>query len=458
MEKKLKIGLIILVIVLIVVVGFGGVYIKKLVSYNNIIPDYEMGLKLKGSRITALKVADHTHEVIYDSEGNVVDEIPEGADENDYRTEQVPENNEEDKTQENYKKVKEIIKGRLEALAVSNYEVRLNEESGNILVELADTDNTDTILASLLESGEFEIIDTDDKTVLMTNDDVESASVVYNSDTTGISVYLNIKFNGEGKKKLRQISKDYIEIEETEATEEGQEEVKQKTITMNINGEEFLSTHFHEEVTELNVTIGSASTDSDTISEYIRDAQYYSALLSNEPMPLEYEVETSDYIQSIYAINPICVYILLGLIALLVLASIVYMIAKYKKMGLLSSIVYIGTVALVLILIRVTRTEITLDILVSSIILVLINTYINCKVLNNLNKQDSVEDRKMKIYNAYQKVVDLLIIILIPSVVFTYNASSTISSIGMLLFWGIISIAIMNVLFTRILLLEEAKK
>ena len=112
-EKKLKIALIILIMVLVTVVGFGGIYIKKLVSYNNILPDYELGLSLKGSRITILKVGDHTHEVIRDSEGNIVEKIPEGADENSYTKEQVPENSEESKTKEYYKKAEKIIRGRL---------------------------------------------------------------------------------------------------------------------------------------------------------------------------------------------------------------------------------------------------------------------------------------------------------------------------------------------------------
>ncbi len=457
MERKLRIALIILVMVLVIVIGFGGIYVKKLASYNNILPEYELGSKLKGSRLTILKVGDHIHEVIRDSEGNIVESIPEGADENSYTKEQVPENSEESKTKENYKKAEKIIKGRLKTANISNYEVRLNEENGNIYVELPDTDNTDTTLSHLLASGKFEIVDTNDKTVLMTNDDIESASVLYNSDTSGVVVYLDVKFNKEGKKKIRQISKDYMEINDTENEEGTDETTTKKTVTININGEEFLSTDFHEEINELTITIGSASTDSNSISEYVEQAQYYATLLSNGEMPLEYEVETSDYIQSIYA-NSLYQYILLGIIALIILISIVYIIIRYKKLGLLSSIVYIATIALVLILIRYTSTDIDLNTIIPSVILVLINTYINCNVLNNINKDDSKEDRKEKIYNIYLKIVDLLIIILIPSVIFTYNSSSLISSIGTLLFWGIIGIALMNVLFTRTLLIEEARK
>ncbi|MCI8961773.1 MAG: hypothetical protein HFJ18_02485 [Clostridia bacterium] len=456
MEKKLKIALIILVMVLVTVVGFGGIYIKRLVSYNNILPDYELGLSLKGSRITTLKVADHTHEVIRDSEGNIVEEIPEGADENSYTKEQVPENSEESKTKENYQKAEKIIRGRLKSSKISNYDVRLNDENGDIYVELADTDNTDTNISHLLASGKFEIVDTNDKTVLMTNADIESANVLYNSTESGVNVYLDIKFNKEGKKKIKQISKDYIAVEENKE-EETEESTTEKTVTIKVNDEEFLSTHFDAEISELTITMGSASTDSDSISENVEQAQYYATLLSNGEMPLEYEVETSDYIQSIYA-NKVFQYILLGLMALIVLISIVYIIIRYKKLGLLSAIVYIGSISLLLIIIRYTKTEVGLETVIPSLILILINTYVNCKSLKNLDKEDSKEDRKGKIYKSYLKVIDLLIITLIPSVIFTYNSSSAISSIGTLLFWGIIVITLMNVLFTRTLLIEEAKK
>lgn len=462
MEKNLKIALIILVMVLVTVVGFGGIYIKKLVSYDNILPDYELGLSIKGSRITTLKVGDHTNEVIRDSEGNIVESIPEGADENSYTKEQVPENSEESKTKENYQKVEKIIRGRLKSSKIANYDVRLNEENGNIYVELADTDNTDTTLSHLLSSGKFEIVDTNDKNVLMTNDDIKNASVLYNSTESGVTVYLSIKFNKEGKKKVEQISKDYKKVEESENTEdtEGTEETaNKKTITMKINGEDFLSTDFDEEIKngELTITIGSSSTDSDTISENVEQAQYYATLLSNGEMPLEYEVQSSDYMQSVYA-NNIFKYIMLGIIALIILITIIYIIIKYKKLGLLSTIVYIGSIALLLIIVRYTKTEIGLETIIPSLILILINTYVNCKILRNLDKNDSKEDRKAKIYKSCLKVIDLLIITLIPSVIFTYNSSSAISSIGTLLFWGIIVIALMNVLFTRTLLIEEAKK
>lgn len=470
MEKKLKIVLIILIMILVILIGFGGVYVKKLVSYNNVLPDFEFGMKLDGSRVTTLVLDENSEEVIRDEQGNVVDEIPEGADESKYTKEEIPANSEESKTSENYEKVKEIITGRLDALHVSNYDVRVNKENGNIFIELNNTDKTDTILSHLLVKGDFEISDKDDGTVLMTNDDIKNASVAYEQTTSGIRVYLSIQFNKEGTKKYEQISRDYVTVAEANDTEqegqegqEGQEETEntsnQKKISMKINGEEFLSTSFDNVASDglLTISIGTPSTDSDQITEYIESAQYYASILSNEKMPLVYKVQSSDFIKSIYT-NKTYQYVMFAVIAFMIVASILYIVVRYKKLGLLASIVYIATVAVLLLLVRYTKLEVNLDTLVCSIILILINTYINCKVLKEMSKDDTEEDRKGKIFKAYLKVIDLLIIALIPSVIFTYNASSAISSIGMILFWGVIGIALMNLLFTRTLLIKEANK
>ena len=52
MNKKLKITLITLIMVLICLIGFGGIYVQKKGKFKNIIPDYELGTKIEGLRET----------------------------------------------------------------------------------------------------------------------------------------------------------------------------------------------------------------------------------------------------------------------------------------------------------------------------------------------------------------------------------------------------------------------
>lgn len=464
MEKKLKFILIILLMVLIMLIGFGGIYTKKLVSYNNALPDYEIGVSLDGYLLTTLSVDDTSEEVIYDKDGNEVNEIPEGEDESNYTKEQVLVNSEESKTSENYKLSKEIMAKRLENLGVSNYEIRQDEENGNISISLQDNDNTTTVIAYLLETGKFEMIDTDTKDVLMTNNDIKEVNVLYNQDTSGIVVFLDIQFTKEGKEKLEKISQDYATIEETEDTDETEttaeetDKVEQKTITINVNGEEFLSTSFGEkiEIGRLTISIGSATTNTETLNTYIQQAQHYATILNNGEMPLVYTAESNEYVPSVFSADEYK-YLFVGILALLVVISVVYMIIRYKKSGLLASIVYLATIALFLILIRYTSTEVTLEAVVISLILVVLNTYINCRVLKELNKENSAEEIISKINKEYLRILDLIIIVAIPAIVLTYCSSASLASIGMFLFWGITSIVLMNVVFTKKLLLSVKK-
>lgn len=456
MNKKLKVVLIVLFMILIILIGFGGIYAKKLVLFENIIPDYELGTNLEGSALTTIIVDTSSKEVIYDKDGNVVEKIPDGEDESNYTKEQVLINDEESKTVKNYKASKEIMINRLNSLGVSDYEIRLDEETGAMAINLADSNTTNTVVSQLLQTGKFEIIDTDTKEVLMNNDDLKEVSVLYNQDTSGVTVYLSMEFTSEGRKKLEQITNTYTEVEGEETSSEDTEtteETTEKTITMNVDDEEFLSTAFGEPITngKITISIGSATTNSETFNSNVATARQYAALFNNGKLPLSYTVEANEYIPSIFA-NMKYQYIFIALIIALVVISIAYILIRYKKLGLISSLVYVATIALFLIIIRYTRTEIYLEVISPIIVLVLLNTIINCRVLSKLNKEDTCEERAFKIKREFVKIFDLVIIALIPAIVLTYNTSVTIASTGMTLFWGIMCIILMNGIFTRKLL------
>ena len=72
-SKKLKLTLMILVCVLIILVGFLGIYSKKGNSYKNILPKYELASDLTGSTILEFEVDDSTNTKYYDKDGKEVD-------------------------------------------------------------------------------------------------------------------------------------------------------------------------------------------------------------------------------------------------------------------------------------------------------------------------------------------------------------------------------------------------
>ena len=465
MNKKLKITLMTLIMVLICLIGFGGIYVQKKGKFKNIIPDYELGTKIEGLRETTFKLDDSTNEVIYDADGNKVDKIPDGENEENYTKKDEPVNADENKTVENYRKAKEIMQKRLKSLGISNYEVRLNEETGNLYVETTENKSTDSTLAKLLTVGKFEMIDTKDKTLLMDSNDIEDVGVFYNTTTSGITTYLQINFTKEGKKKMEQVSKDYATLTASSSDESSDEnssedssENKQKTVTINIDGEEFLSTSFSQTISngELTISIGQASKDTDTISEYMNTAQQYATILGNGELPLTYKVESSEYMTSIYTKEVI--YAVLGILAGIALISVIYMIIRYKTLGLSSSIIYIASIAVLTILIRYTGVQINIETTVSAVIILILMNYINCKVLKNISKEDTAEERKKKLNQTYKSLFDVVLVTLIPAIVLTYCSLTKLSNVGMTLFWGVITAVLMNILFTRLALTMQIRK
>lgn len=456
MEKKLKVALIILLMILVCIVGFGGIYIKRQGALENLLPDYELGSELKGKRITKFVLDNKTNEIIKDSEGKEVEAIPDGENEENYTRENIPVNPEEQKNISNYKKTRDIINKRLKSLGVSEYNVRLDQTNGGIYIELDENKKTDTILSELFVKGKFEIIDTDDKTVLMNTEDIKEAKVLYNNTTTGISVYLTINFTKDGTKKFEKISQEYAKKEEN--SEENEEATdQQKTITINIDGEKFLSTSFTDVIKngELTVSIGGASTDADTVTENITAAQQYATILNNGEIPLTYKVQTSEYIKSF---NPDNIHFIVGLFIGVAVASIVYIIIRYKLLGFLISIIYIATIALTTILIRLTGIEIQYEIVASGLTILFLIDYINITILNSFNKEDNNDDKKQKINFSYKKTLNAVFALLIPAVVLTYNSSIKIANIGMTLFWGIIITLLMNLIFTKKIILTKTNK
>ena len=438
-----------------------GVYSKKVISYESVLPKYTLATDLSGKRITHLKINTDTKEKIYDKEGKEVDSIPEDANEEDYKKEQVKINPDENLTRENYKKAKEILQGRLKDLGVDDYAVRLNEDTGDIIVELPDNIITDTILQYLLCKGDFSMQDSENKTELMNKSDVKNASVVYGNDETGeVIVYLDIKFNKEGAKKLAEISKEYIKVEEenkdNEVNNETTEETSsnQKKVSMIMEGSTFRTTYFGEEMKngELTIAVGSGK-DNQTVYEYATQAQVFTMLLNNEEMPIEYKVESSEYIAS--NMSETSLYIAMGIVLGIAVLLVVYLIFRYKSNGIIASLAFISSIALLLLMVRYTNTSISIGDLAAMLSLIVFDAYFMIKILNQIKENSNGENVKFVTYATYLKRFDVIIVFLIIAVVFTFMPQVQVFSIGMTLFYGVVSLIVSNLVFMRNMLIDK---
>lgn len=469
MEKKLKIILISLIVILLTLIAFVGIYTKKSNVYKNIIKDYLFSKNLKGSRIIELAVDTSTKQVKYDAEGNIVEDdeehnhtdgevtenentenSEEKENESTYTTIDEPVNPQEKLIEENYKISKKIIQKRLDTLNVTDYKVKLNKTNGNIIIEIPEDSMADEITSYLDSIGSFEMIDAENKTLLLDDSNIKEAQVAYNTDTNGTTVYLTIAFNKEGKKKLEEISNNYTMITDEE------DNTVEKKVTLKMEDEEILSTYFSEPITngEIQLTVGTASTNAESIQEYLRNAASIAMLLNSGKMPIKYTVQSNEYIKPFADETTLItsIYVLLGL----VIISFIYLIYKYKKMGSLTIIGSIATIDLLLLAIRYTNVYLSVESAVGIIILILSNIYILNNILKeiNINKEDINKSIKKGLLNS----IDMIIIMLIISIVFTFINWSSIANVGILIFWGIICIGISHLLITRTLLLIDSNK
>lgn len=453
--KTIKILTIILLIVLVSMVGFFGIYKQNKNQMANIVKDYTYSMELNGAR--TIKLALNS------------------------------ENSDETKTEENYNKAKKVIEKRLNKLNVQEYNISLNKTTGEMIVEIPEDSNTDTIVSNLTTVGKFEISDSDTNEVLMNNEDIKSSSVLYNTTSSGTSVYLEIAFNKDGKKKLEDISKTYVKSEnnttENNTVENGTEEntstenseeatntentttdstsTTEKKITMKIDDEEIMSTSFDEAITtgKIQLSVGSATSDTSTLNGYITQAQNVATVLDSGNLPVKYDLEKNQYILSDITEQDLSNIAIV--IAVVSVIGIVVLIVKYKTNGLLAGISFIGLAAIYALLVRYTNVTISIESICGIVVMLILDYIFTTMLLKNINKLNKEEVENVfgkATTETYVKFFNRILPICIIAIVFCFGKWVPINSFGMISFWGLVIITIYNTIVTRNLLkIKESK-
>lgn len=443
--KNIKILTIILLIVLVSMIGFFGIYKQNKNQMSNIVKDYSYAMDLNGAR---------TLKLVLNSE-----------------------NSDEEKTEENYQKAKTIIEKRLKKLGVEEYKIALNSENGEMIIQMPENTSTDSIVSNLTTVGKFEIIDSETNEVLLDNNSIQSSSVLYNTTTSGTSVYLEIAFNKEGKSKLEEVSKTYVKSKNTTTSENNtstentttedtnsSEETNtttdtttstEKKITMKIDDKEIMSTYFEEPITtgKIQLSVGSASTDTTTLNGYIQQAQNVATELDCGKLPVKYDLEKNQYILSNISKQDLT-YIVIAITVIAVIAIIILTI-KYKSNGLLTGIAYVGFTALYLLLIRYTNVTISIESIFAIAIVLILNYIFTAMLLYNIKKLKEEKTENVmneSISKTYIKFFNRIIPICIMVVAFCFVKWTPMSSFGMTAFWGIVMIAIYNAVVTNLLM------
>ena len=470
--KKIKTLTIVLAIVLVTMVAFLGVYVPVQNRMENKVKEYAYTMDLDGARNIRLKVDKSNKTIIKDSEGKQVENSEnlseEEIKEKGYIKEEIPYNSQEVLNEENYQKSKEIIEKRLQQLKVEEYNIKLDKDTGDIILEIPEDDTTDSIVSNIATVGKFEIVDSETKEVLMDNNDIKLSNVMYGSDTTsttaGTIVYLNIEFTKDGAKEIEDISNKYVEtvVENTDTTEEkveGEEAdaaeptTVTKEITMLIDDEEIMSTSFDEPVKtgKLQLSLGNCTTDSETLQEYVDQASNMASVLDTGNMPVKYTIDENQYVSSDITNQELNIigYVIGGLAVL----GLIVLIIRFKLFGVLTAILYLGLVSAFLLIIRYTNVALSIQgILGISIILLLNYIFLNKLLLKIKNEKLNKTILNEKIKDTYKEFFVKIIPICIAVVAFCFVGWAPISSFGMVMFWGILLIAIYNILVTNALL------
>lgn len=446
MNRRLKLTLVILLIVLVSIISFVGLFIQNTKFMDNLLPDYRLGMDLYGHRAISVGVSDQTETVYYDEDGNEVSSDTEGA-----TSEEVPVNSEESLTKENYLKTKELVEKRFEDLNASEYIIRMNENNGDLTVYLPEDDMTDITSQFIYSKGEFTVEDEDGQ-VLMDNSNLKDVRVGYSTGTTGTSVYLSFEFNEDSVEKLKEISNTYVESED----EEGNDTSKQ--VLLKVDGSTLIQTTFDEEISNgvLPLTLGTA-TDNETLNQYIESASNIAILVNNGPLPLEYTVEQNRFIKSDITLESLKIpAIVAG--AILVIA-LLFLCIKYKKLGVLSAIAFIGYLAVVLIVIRVTSLVLTVEGMCGVVIATILGFAFMVYLVHMLSKQEKELVQYRKTYNKSMLSMFMsLIPTLVIGIVLVFASWLPAYSFGTIIFWSILILLLYNASITRVVLLNSIEE
>lgn len=440
-NKKLKLLLIVLVCILVILIGFFGIYKREGNAYKNLVPDFLLSSDLKGSTTLELEVDKSTNKEYYDKDGNKVDSST-VTDENkdEYTEKEVPVNDEEQLNQENYEKVVKIIEKRLKFLSTDQYRIDLDKTSGKIIITFED-EYADDIKSIVPLEGSLELIDETTEDVVLNYTDFKSAEATYASLDEGYTIYLNLKLNDNGIEKIKNIDK-YKNTKET--TEEGEESTESKLKVM-FDTDQVASVSYDNILltgSTLRITTGSNVTNTSTLQSQMNMNTVVAKLASIGKMPIVYKVSAEEFIassQNIYYV----VYGIYAFIAICVICAIIF-ILKYKINAIIMLLSFITNIAATILIIKLTKVSISINILPAITAFFILNIVLIKNILQNIKEENNIS-KAFK--NGFLKTLDLFVITLIIFIVFAFTNMAVLNSLGLLLFWGWLNTIISNFIF-----------
>ena len=413
--KPLIILAYVIVILLISLVSFGGIYVKDKNKMTNVLRDYILGTDLGASRNIVIKVDEENEDLL---------------------------------TEENYAKARDIVVSRLKYMKLDYYEMKFDESTGPIYMDVPENSRADYAAQYSVTKGEFKIEDNDTGELLLSKADVKEAKVQYQTTESGTTVVLNIEFNKDGAEKLRNISNTYVKSTDSEGND------TTKKIKMSLDDTTIMTTYFAQEMTDgqMQVSLGTSS-DSEQIQNRITQATNIAVFLNTDTMPLTYKIDVNKSVYSSLTDNVLKIAIIVSIVIFALL--LIYMIIKYKKEALLAVVTNIGFVAILLLIIRYTNVDITLTGLITIPISVIIQYVFLMNILKVKTEKIDNDSKVKRVKETIRSGIEKLIPVAVIAVVFALTKWETVYSAGMLLFWEIAVLILYNLSTLKIMFLKN---
>lgn len=471
--KRIKTVAVVLIVLLISAVAFGGLYVKNQGVWENVLKKFRYGMELDGIRELrfVLDTSEEEKEIYLDSEGNYAGDVAEEkettsspeislvdesgnsvenaqTDATQTDTQAEPKENKEDDVLANYTKEKRVIKAnedadinidnfektkkiiqkRLETIDLYEYNIRLDNVTGELVLEVPDNDNVEIEESLVATEGKFEVVDHQNGLVLLNNSNIKQASATFTNNESGYQVYLIIQLDKEGTEKLKEISKTYV----SKSDEAGN--TTTKYVSVELDDRELLQTYFGDELTNgvLQIPLGQATQEQEDFRVAYASTERVAEILNLDTLPLNYKISADNFIQS--SVTQEVKLIAIVSFSIIVVILLIVMSIKYKANGIKFAILNIGYIAILTLVLRYTNVLITINSLIAFVGVVGINILFTFKLLENLKKNDDV---KLVFIETMKKLYLAIAPVVVIAVIFTFMTGAVISSIGMVLFWGL---------------------
>ena len=464
-KQTLKITLTSLVILLIILVGIGGIYVQEKGNWKNILPEYQFATDLKGYRSIVLKLTESTDEAESDAQNTTTENTTtentttentatEGnTTENTTNTTTEVVNSEDKLTVDNFVASKKVVEERLKQISPDYYyTIKQDTYNGNIFIQMVDSDDAEQLASVVAQQGRFRIVDDETKEELMDNSDIKNAKVGYSTNETGYVVYLNLEFNKQGKEKLKEISKKYIQTTEGEGENA---KTTTKKIALKIDDETILSTYFAQEIADgmIQLTIGEATTSYEELQTYMANATRMAVILQNGEMPLSYTVDENAYNGTYLTTEHVKVIFIAAGIVLALMA--IYMIVRLKGKSVWGILSFAGYIASFLLALRYTNVFISLETMAGMVIATIIG-YIAILKFFSMPKTDMKVEKQF--LETLKQVTLYYIPIVIIAITLCFARWLPLYNFGMAIFWGVVITVVYNAIFTRTFIVNTKKE